>query len=246
VLSSAPDYGLLPPQTPPSVRHLIRRCLEKDRRRRSKHIGDVRLELEEALSQSDADSAFPPAHPSGLTAAPKARSVGRAAALAAAALAAGAVVGALWLAPRPSPSPVVRTIIPADTLVSATDRSFAFTPDSRSLTYISGDARQVFVRPLDALEPVAILTTAAYVRGMFPSPDGRWFAFIENNFTLRKIPTSGGSPVTVAMMDGPSRGAAWGPDDTIVFATGAPDTGLQRVTSGGGPVRVLTRPDHAR
>jgi eukaryotic-like serine/threonine-protein kinase len=174
------------------------------------------------------------------------RNVGRGTALAAAAVAAGAVVGALWLAPRPSPLPVVRTIILADPLVSVTDRSFAFTPDGRSLAYISGDARQVFVRPLDALEPVAILTTAAYIRGMFPSPDGRWFAFIENNFTLRKIPTSGGAPVTVAMMDGPSRGAAWGPDGTIVFATGAPDTGLQRVASGGGSVTVLTRPDHAR
>jgi serine/threonine-protein kinase len=244
VLSSAPDYSRLPPATPRDVRHLIRRCLEKDPRRRLKHIGDARLELEEALSHSSADSSLSDAHPSWLGAATT-RNLGRAAALAAAA-AAGTVVGALWLAPRPSPSPVVRTIIPADALVSVTDRSFAFMPDGRSLAYISGDARQVFVRPLDALEPVAILTTAAYIRGMFPSLDGRWFAFIENNFTLRKIPTSGGAPVTVTMMDGPSRGAAWGPDDTIVFATGAPDSGLQRVASGGGPVTVLTRPDHAR
>jgi Tol biopolymer transport system component len=186
------------------------------------------------------------AHPRPLGAAAKARNVGRTAALTGAAVATGAVVGALWLAPRPAQSPVVRTIIPADTLMSGTDRSFAFTPDGRSLAYISGDARQVFVRPLDALEPVTILTTAAYIRGMSPSPDGRWFAFIENNFTLRKIPTSGGAAVTVAMMDGPSRGAAWGPDDTIVFATAEPDTGLQLVASGGGPVTVLTRPDHAR
>ena len=50
VLSAAPDYSLLPPETPTSVRHLIRRCLEQDRRRRLKHMGDARLELEEALS----------------------------------------------------------------------------------------------------------------------------------------------------------------------------------------------------
>ena len=55
----------------------------------------------------------------------------------------------------------------------------------------------MFVRPLDALEPVPILTTAAYIRGMFPSPDGRWFGFIENNFTLKKIPTSRWRTVTV-------------------------------------------------
>ena len=75
---------------------------------------------------------------------------------------------------------------------------------------------------------------------------GGW-GYIENNFTLKKISTGGGVPVTVAgRFDGPSRGAAWGPDDTFVFATGAPETGLQRVASAGGAVTVLTRPDRAR
>ena len=128
----------------------------------------------------------------------------------------------------------VRTIIPADILVSRTDRSVAFAPDGRSLASISGDARQVFVRLLDALERVAILTTAAYIRGMFPSPDGRWLAYIENNVHAEEDTHDRGAPVTVATMDGPSRGAGCGPDDTIVFATGAPDTGLQCVASGRG------------
>jgi serine/threonine-protein kinase len=246
VFSAAPDYARLPAPTPPRVRHLIRRCLEKDRRRRLKHIGDARLELEEAISQPATDFDFSPGHPGVPASAPKVSSRGRAAALATAALVAGAVVGFLWRTPRPAPAPVVRTTIPADALLSNTDRSFSFTPDGRSVAYISSDARQIFVRPLDALEPTIILTTAAYIRGMFPSPDGRWFSFVENNFTLKKIPTTGGAPVTVATMDGPSRGAAWGPDDTILFASAAPDTGLQRVASGGGPVTVLTRPDAAR
>jgi eukaryotic-like serine/threonine-protein kinase len=246
VLSSPPDYSLLPTEMPPSIRHLIRRCLEKDRRRRLKHIGDARLELEEALSQSGANSAINPAHAAARVPAERTRRLGRAAALVTAAFATGAVIGALWLAPGPSRAPVVRTIIPADALVSTTDRSFAFTVDGRSLAYVSGDARQIFVRPLDALEPTAILTTAAYIRGLSPAPDGRWLGFVENNFTLKKIATTGGAAVTVAMMDGPSRGLAWGPDDTIVFASGAPETGLQRVSSGGGPVAVLTRPDPAR
>jgi serine/threonine protein kinase len=245
VLSAAPDYSLLPSGTPPSVRHLIRRCLEKDRRRRLKHIGDARLELEEALSSPSADAGSSPAL-QARTLVPNVWNVRRAAALSAAALAAGAIIGAVWLAPRSASSPVVRTVIPADTLVSNTDRSFAFTSDGRSLAYISSDARQMFVRPLDVLDPVVILTTAAYIRGMYPSPDGRWFGYIENNFTLKKISSRGGAPVTVLELDGPSRGVAWGPDDTIVFGTGAPDTGLQRVASSGGAVTVLTRPNHER
>ena len=244
VLSAAPDYSRLPPDTAPSVRRLIRRCLEKDRRRRLKHIGDARIELEEALSPSGGDSAVSPAPPSVIAVAPRAWRVGRAAAIAAVSLGVGAVVGALWLAPRPAPSPVVRTTIAADAYTSGTDRSLAFTSDGSRLAYITRDARQMFVRSLDALEPVPILTTAAFIRGIFPSPDGRWFGYIENNFTLKKIPTTGGAPVTILAMDGPSRGADWGPDDTIVFATGAPQTGLQRVSSGGGPVSVLTRPNH--
>jgi serine/threonine-protein kinase len=172
--------------------------------------------------------------------------VPRAGALAILAGAAGALIGVLWLAPKPAPPPVVRTIIPAEALAITSDRSFAFTPGGDSLAYISGDARQILVRPLNTLEPAAILTTAAYIRGMYPSPDGRWLGYVENNFVLRKIPTTGGAPVAVLTMDGPSRGAVWGPDDTIVFATGAPETGLQRVASGGGVVTVLTRPDHDR
>jgi serine/threonine-protein kinase len=243
VLSAAPDYSLLPPDTPPTVRHLIRRCLEKDRRRRLKHIGDARLELEEALSAGTVEASSP-----ALQAQPAANmwAWGRAVGLSAAALVAGLIIGAVWLPPRAASPPVIRTIVSADTLVSSSDRSFAFTADGRSLAYIGSDARQIFVRHLDALDPVVVLTTAAYIRGMYPSPDGRWFGYIENNFTLKKVSSTGGAPVTVVELDGPSRGAVWGPDDTIVFGTSAPDTGLQRVASGGGPVTVLTRPNRER
>jgi serine/threonine-protein kinase len=229
---------------PPSVLPLIRRCLEKDRRRRLKHIGDARLELEEALSSSSADAHSSPAFRPRRNV-PDVWKVRRAAALSVAALVTGMIIGAVWLAPRSASSPVVRTIIPADTVVSS-DRSFAFTPDGRSLVYISSDARQLFVRPLDALDPAVILTTAAYIRGTFPSPDGRWIGYVENNFTLKKISIAGGAPVTVVEFDGPSRGVAWGPGDTIVFGTGASGTGLQRVASSGGAVTVLTRPNRER
>ena len=41
-------------------------------------------------------------------------------------------------------------------------------------------------------------------------------------------------------------GAAWLPDNTIVFATSNPLTGLQRVSADGGPPTTLTTPDTAR
>ncbi|HVS03634.1 MAG TPA: serine/threonine-protein kinase [Thermoanaerobaculia bacterium] len=48
VLEREPDWSRLPPETPREVAVLLRRCLRKDRRRRLRHAGDLRLVLEEA------------------------------------------------------------------------------------------------------------------------------------------------------------------------------------------------------
>jgi hypothetical protein len=49
ILEREPDWSVLPAQTPPSIRRLIQRCLEKDAKRRLRDIGDARLEIEDAL-----------------------------------------------------------------------------------------------------------------------------------------------------------------------------------------------------
>ncbi len=54
ILERDPDWDTLPLNTPPIVRLLLRRCLEKDRRRRLHDIADVRIVIDEALSQPDA------------------------------------------------------------------------------------------------------------------------------------------------------------------------------------------------
>src|SRR5207248_3723235 len=51
---------------------------------------------------------------------------------------------------------------------------------------------------------------------------------------------------TVATLDGTPRGATWAPNDTLIVATNAVTTGLQRVAAAGGPTTVLTRPDRAQ
>src|SRR4029079_4303974 len=47
VLKTAPDWTALPPDTPPAIRRLLRRCLEKDRRERLPDLGAARLELKD-------------------------------------------------------------------------------------------------------------------------------------------------------------------------------------------------------
>ena len=49
ILEREPDWSATPAQTPPIIRRLLQRCLEKDPRRRVRDIGDARLEIEEAL-----------------------------------------------------------------------------------------------------------------------------------------------------------------------------------------------------
>ncbi len=50
VLLKEPDWTALSGDTPPALSKLLRRCLAKDRSRRSRDIGDVTLDLDEALS----------------------------------------------------------------------------------------------------------------------------------------------------------------------------------------------------
>src|SRR5207244_4396904 len=50
VVQRDPDWNLLPAGTPPEVARLIRRCLEKDPRRRLRDIADIGNELEEAIA----------------------------------------------------------------------------------------------------------------------------------------------------------------------------------------------------
>ena len=61
VLAREIDWTALPAGTPPAVRHLLGRCLERDPRRRLRDIGDARHELDEAGADRAAGTAGPAA-----------------------------------------------------------------------------------------------------------------------------------------------------------------------------------------
>ncbi len=50
ILERDPDFAALPAATPPRVRELIQRCLDKDPKHRLRDIGDARIVLEEVLA----------------------------------------------------------------------------------------------------------------------------------------------------------------------------------------------------
>ncbi len=124
------------------------------------------------------------------------------------------------------------------------------TADGATLVYKGGaDAgvTQLFLRPLDALEPTP-LTTPGAPKAPFASPDGQWVGFFEPGppVALKKVAITGGPAQLLTSFDGASRGATWGDDGSIIVATTNQATGLYRVSSSGGEPTVLTRPNRER
>ena len=58
IIERNPDYDTLPPDVPPSIRQLVRRCLEKDQRDRLRDIGDARIEIKQALAMPPANDTY--------------------------------------------------------------------------------------------------------------------------------------------------------------------------------------------
>jgi len=136
---------------------------------------------------------------------------------------------------------------PADFLLAAspTDRQMALSPDGLTLAYIATPG-QLVLRRLDRLE-IEPLRTVTDGRFPFWSPDGKWIGFtVRSTNELRKVSITGGPSVRVSPGRGAARGATWGTDQTIVFATTDGSTGLLSVPASGGDPKILTRPDVKR
>ena len=243
VLKIDPDWSALPAETPLPIRTLLQSCLTKDRRHRVADISIALFVLEKSPSLA----------PSAVTVsvAPLVRrslwwriSVVTSVVL----LVAAATGAAVWFATRPVPPPVVRMTVttsgPAALVLQGSDRDVAITPDGSRIVYRGNN--QLLVRALSQLEPT-VLGGLGAPQGVFTSPDGQWVGFFDGARLLKKVAITGGAPVTIGLVDGGGpRGATWGPDGTIVYATNAPATGLQRVSAGGGEQTVLTKPDRER
>ena len=248
VLKDEPDWTTLPPNTPAPIRRLLRRCLVKDRKRRFADAADATLEIDDALTTAGAESpvraatASRPPIPTVLWA------------LAAGALAAAAAALATSALMRPAPPPALQTsrfvVTPpaAQALaVSGFTRDLAISPDGSHLVYMAGAQAQLMARAIDRLDAQA-LPGIISASAPFLSPDGRWIGFFTFGAPseLKKVPIAGGSPVVLCRIKGRAVGASWGDDDTIVFATNDPSTGLLRVSARGGEPRVLTTRDAAK
>jgi eukaryotic-like serine/threonine-protein kinase len=147
VLKGEPDWQRLRATTPPPVRRLLRRCLEKDPDRRLHDIADARLEIDEAMAEPvEAGRAEP------LPAAPPKSRVTQAIflGLGATILAALALLGGIWFGKRSAVPPGEW----GGDFLGGPDIAFGprVSPDGRTLAFqaMDGDTTQVAVMDLDS------------------------------------------------------------------------------------------------
>ena len=247
VLDRELDLSALTTSTPPPIRRLLRRCLERKPKRRLSDLGEALSHLEEALAPvEEAPSAVPSVppvvQPAGWRQAlPLALGIS-----AVAVVITGLAVWAITRSvPQSAPDLMRFAIVPPDdaalTLLG-NRQDLTISPDGTQIVYVGpapGGVPQLNLRPVDQL-------VGAPLRGgeggvdPFVSPDGEWVGFRVGT-VLRKLSIFGGSPVTLTESPSGVRGASWGTDDQIIFGTIA--AGLFRVSGGGGEPEALTALD---
>ncbi|MEQ1758298.1 MAG: hypothetical protein ABL986_08275 [Vicinamibacterales bacterium] len=116
---------------------------------------------------------------------------------------------------------------------------FALSPDGTRVVYLA--RATVFVRPVAGGVPVLVpgpLQGRGKTNPIF-SPDGRSLLYwAQDDSVLQRVPTTGGTPVTVATVDNPL-GMSWGSDGYVLVGGGS--KGVLRVPASGGSVETLLK-----
>ena len=237
ILRGSPDFSALPSSTPPGISRLIRRCLERDPKSRLHHIGDARLDIEDALR--DARSGPPAAATPAATTPPGLRGFAVAVAIAIPLLALGAYLAQQGGEIQPREIRLQLSPPPGTRFVSVP----AVSPDGTHVVFgavaEAGGTARLWLRPFGEASARELPGTD---NPQFPfwSADSRSIGFFADGQVKRMLMT-GGNPVAICPAPA-GRGGLWLDDDTIVFAaTGA--SALSRVNAAGGlpaPFTTLT------
>ena len=248
VMTRDPALDRVPPETPAAIRRLLRRCLDRDPRRRLRDIGEARIAIEEVLSGAPAE----PAVPGGPSSSPLPSRplvwmaiAGVLAVLLLASLA--ALMG--HFRETPPKASAVRFQVSLPEKASLRSQDFpVVSPNGEYLVFAAGGGpgsttgRILRVRPLNSLS-FQDLPGSEGARMPFWSPDSRSIGFFAEG-KLKKVDVTGGSPQTICDVASGQSGA-WSPDGTIVFAAVSAGP-LLRVPAAGGEAKPLTALDPSR
>ena len=218
VMDHDPEWNLLRADTPPALRRLLQRCLNKDPQRRLRHIGDAALEIEEAVREAAGagSSTAGAGTPAGWRMVATVGVIG---------LVIGALVGSVVRNPAlVAPENTGGTILQLtnDSLVEAWP---SFSPDGRSVVYASNasgnwDIYRQRVGGRNAIN----LTEDSDADDESPvlSPDGERIAFHSDRDGTKGIFLMGATGESVRRLtDDEGFNPAWSPDSSrIVYGKG--------------------------
>ena len=191
VLQVEPQWDALPTTTPPVLRKLLRRCLEKERKRRLRDIGDALVELDEVQTPA------PARDEEAAAVVPPPTTLWRALPWTAVALV-GCLVGgvAVWsLMPRAPEAPrvarLLMTLPPGNN--NFNHHLTAISPAGTHIAFAGFDS--LYLRAMHQGEATLLGGTEGATEPFF-SRDGEWIGFWADG-QLKKVSVTGGTPVTL-------------------------------------------------
>jgi Tol biopolymer transport system component len=232
VLVREPEWRFLPQNVNPRIPDLLRRCLEKNPKRRWQSTADLRAELE-AIGKAPRTAATSESSRTR-------RNYWKVASiLFFAGMIGFASVAAYFYKPVTDPGVIRFSLSPPDKTTVA-QNGFVISPDGRNFAFaardVDGGKVHLWIQPIDALSAKPIPGTEDVVGGFFWSPDSRSIAFFLQG-KLKRVDISGG-PVQTICDAATLRGGTWNSDGVIVVALELAGPLYRVPATGGKPVAV--------
>jgi Tol biopolymer transport system component len=239
IIEYDPKWETLPARTPAPVRKLLRRCLEKDPKRRVDSAAVARLEIEDALTMSRRGESVHAEDDRRSWM--RQRLIWFATGMVAVLLTLLGVRAWMSGAASVEAHPIRLAVLPPQ----GTSFGYAaLSPDGRWLAFsgVTGTAVQLWIRTMDGTSTRALPGTEGALLP-FWSPDSRAIGYFAGG-KLRRIDLSGGVPLALADVSVPT-GGTWSVEGHILFGT-LGGAGLSQVPASGGSVASVIRPDRGR
>jgi Tol biopolymer transport system component len=244
VLCAEIDFDKLPANTPATIRHLLRRCLDRDVKNRLRDIGEARVAIQSYLAN-------PVRAPEAIVQKRQSWRLAIAASIAAVALLAGfGILAFVHFRERPATNDVVRFQFSAPEKATYLEH-LAMSPDGKHLLFsaLGGDGvARLWVHSFDSLDshPRAGTEGVTLRSYSFWSWDSRSVVFQTSGYggsgKLKRIDLSSGAPQALCDLQDILVGGFWTRKGEIVFGS---TTGIFRVPSSGGAASALMPLDPA-
>jgi len=245
ILEREPDWGSLPPNTPPRLERVLRRCLTKNVNQRQRDVGDARIEMDDESRDAGVAAAQAGAAP-GRGGKTGGRSMVTIAAVTAIVALAAGFLGDRILRPTPeAPPQKVRRFITPVTGAATRGGMLAVSRDGMMVAYTdapaAGGRLNLVVHPLDQLEGVPIPTASSPASPSF-SPDGQWIAYTTAT-AVQRVSIAGGEPRDITQTRAYESIHWWRQDEIVMSYVSEKNVRcIARVAGGGGTPEILFAP----